>query len=307
MVSPSEVSLLPEGPDEISARIRAKLPTLAPAAAKVARLILDQPDTVTKSTVLDVKGITGVSEATVVRTVRSLGFAGYPQLRLALAAASGRRPTAHVVTGDVSEDDPTEIVITKLAGSEQQAVRETAARLDPVALDGVTDAIARSSRVLCFGIGASGLVAADLQQKLSRAGFICHSPTDNHLALTDAALLGHSDVIMVVSHSGETPEAVSVLEVARRAGAVTVALTGSDRSALAQRATFSLIAAGHEQGLRPGALSSRIGQLFVVDCLFVSLTQKTFEETNASIVLTRETTARWRAARSVRDFPIADP
>jgi len=37
---------LPESFDEVSAQIRAKLPTLAPAASKVARLIMEQPDTV---------------------------------------------------------------------------------------------------------------------------------------------------------------------------------------------------------------------------------------------------------------------
>src|SRR5699024_2457705 len=141
--------------------------------------------------------------------------------------------------------------------------------------------VVESSRQLCFGIDASGLVAADLQQKLSRAGFMCHSPVDNHLAMTHTALLGKSGVCVVVSRSGETCESLSVREVARSAGAVTVALTGSEQSSLARRADYSLVAAGHEQGLRPAALSSRIGQLFVIDCLFISVMQKTFEQTSS--------------------------
>lgn len=276
-------------PDEISARIRAALPSLSPAAAKVARLILEDPDVVTRSTVLDLKELTGVSEATIVRAARSLGFAGFPQLRLALAAASGRRQVSQqVVTGNVSQSDAVDVVIAKLAEAEQQALRETAAHLDPDAVDQVTGAITRASRTVSFGIAASGLVASDFQQKLTRAGFICSSPSDIHLAVTEAALLQDQDVVLIVSHSGETHESLDVLDVARGAGAVTVALTGSERSTLARKADYSLIAAGHERGLRPGALSSRIGQLFVVDCLFVSLTQKTFDATGASIQLTRE-------------------
>lgn len=275
--------------DKISARIRATLPSLSPAAAKVARLVLEQPDVVTRSTVLDVKAITGVSEATIVRAARTMGFEGYPQLRLALAAASGGRPGPQALTGNVSQDDPVDVVVGKLAGATQQALRETAAHLDPKALDSVADAIVGARRIICFGIAASGLVADDFQQKLTRAGFICHCPTDIHLAVTEAALLQKGDVAVVVSHSGETREALQVLEVAAKSGAITVVLTGSEQSSLANRADHLLIAAGHERGLRPGALSSRIGQLFVVDCLFVSVAQKTFDTASASIQLTRQT------------------
>jgi len=162
----------------------------------------------------------------------------------------------------------------------------------------VAGAIAHSHRVLCFGVGASGLVAADVQQKLSRAGLICHSPADNHLALTDAALLGPADVAIVVSHSGETAESLSVLQIARECGATTVGLTGSDQSALAKSATFVLIAAAHERGQRPGATVSRFGQLFVVDCLFVALTQRTFERTSRSVVLTHEAVSRWERGQA---------
>lgn len=281
-----------EDPDEISARVRATLPSLPPAAARVARLILEDPATVSQSTLMTMRKSTGVSEATIVRTARALGYTGYPQLRLALAASSARREPAQVVTGDVSQGDSLEDVIAKLAGAEQQALRETAAHLDSAALAAVADALARSTRSLCFGLAASGLVAADLAQKLTRGGFVCHSPTDIHLAHTQAALLKHGDAAIVISHSGETTESVRVLETAQRAGAVTVAITGSEQSTLADLADHTLVAAGHERGLRPAALSSRIGQLFVVDCVFVALTQRTYAQTNRAIAITRDSVAR---------------
>ena len=71
--------------DNLVATVRGLLPSLTPAARTVARLILEDPATVAKSTITELSAASGTSEATIVRTARLLGFAGYPQLRLALA------------------------------------------------------------------------------------------------------------------------------------------------------------------------------------------------------------------------------
>ncbi|WP_247828180.1 MurR/RpiR family transcriptional regulator [Arthrobacter antioxidans] len=289
--------LPPEGPDEISAKIRASLSGLPPAAQKVARLILDDPDHVAGSSMSSLEKEIGVSGASIVRAAKALGYAGYPQLRLALAAASGRGAPPDVVTGGVRRDDATADIIAKLAHAEQQAIRETAAHLDPAVVEAAAGALARANRILSFGVGASGLVAADLQQKLTRAGFICHSPADLHLGMTEAALLGAPAVAVIVSDSGETREALAVLEVAAGAGAVTIALTGAETSSLARTADYPLIAAGSERGPRPGALSSRIGQLLVVDCLFVALTHQDFASSDAALTTTRAVITSHRNSR----------
>ncbi|MEV4894393.1 hypothetical protein AB0K48_33910, partial [Nonomuraea sp. NPDC055795] len=69
--------------DTLVATVRGVLPSLTPAAQTVARLILEDPATVARSTITELSAASGTSEATIVRTARLLGFAGYPQLRLA--------------------------------------------------------------------------------------------------------------------------------------------------------------------------------------------------------------------------------
>lgn len=281
-------------PDALAARIRTQLPGLAPALAKVAQLILDDPGMVARSTIQELVAMIGTSEATIVRASRALGFKGFPDLRYALAAASGLRRAGHNITGDIDASDSIRDVIEKISSAEQQAIRETAAHIDGAEIERVADAIVVARKVVVYGAGASGLVAADLHQKLLRIGLSCHSTPDVHVAFTEAALLRESDVAIAVSHSGETREAISFLAAAEIAGAVTVALVGAQDSAITRHAQYILYAAGRDSLFRPAALSSRISDLMAVDCLFVAVAQRTYESTTAAVALTREALATHR-------------
>ncbi|WP_169982965.1 MULTISPECIES: MurR/RpiR family transcriptional regulator [unclassified Microbispora] len=273
------------------ATVRAVLPSLTPAAQTIARLILDDPAMVARSTITEISAVSGISEATIVRTARALGFAGYSQLRFALAAAVARDTPERLVPGDLAPDDPLTDVIAKVTRAESQALADTAAQLSPEGLGAVVDAVAGARRVDVYGVGASGLVAADMAQKLMRIGLPGHYFTDAHLALTSAALLREGDVAVGVSCTGETPDVLGPARVARKAGATVVAITNNPRSSLAGIAGHVLVSAGRETAFRPGALASRISQLLIVDCVFVGVAQRTFDTSDAALRATRDALA----------------
>ncbi|MEU6743395.1 MurR/RpiR family transcriptional regulator [Streptosporangium sandarakinum] len=283
-------------PGNLVATVRAVLPSLTPAAQAIARLILDDPGMVARSTITEFSAVSGTSEATIVRTARALGFAGYSQLRFALAAAVAREEPERLVPGDLGPDDPLTDVIAKVARAESEALADTSAQLNPDRLSAVIEAVAAARRVDVYGVGASGLVAVDMEQKLMRIGLSGHAFTDSHLALTSAALLRAQDVAVGVSTSGETPDVLAPMRVARKAGAATVAITNNPRSSLAELADHVLVSAGRETAFRPGALASRISQLLIVDCIFVGIAQRTFETSEAAL----------RATRDVVDEYVAD-
>lgn len=277
-------------PDEVIARIRARTTTLPPSEAKVAVAVLRDPAQVAALTVMELKKTLGVSEATIVRAARSLGFAGYPQLRLALAGVAGQRRMSapgFVVAQDISLNDSPDQVVAKLSATEQQAIRDTAAQLDGQVLETCATAIAQAERIVVFGVGASGLVAQDLQQKLTRSGLLCLSPTDIEMALTAAALLKPTDAAVLISERGANSHTINVLHAAVRTGATTIAITGAERSRLAQDARHVLIAATHDTDFRPAALASRMSQLLVIDCLFVAVIQRTWSASSTALAATR--------------------
>lgn len=273
--------------------VRAVFPSLTPAAQAIARIILADPRVVVRSTITEFSAVSGTSEATIVRTARALGFAGYSQMRFALAAAVAKEPE-RLVPGDLGPDDPLTDVISKVARAESEALSDTAAQLDPEPLGEIVTAIAGARRVDVYGVAASGLVATDMSQKLLRIGLSSHPFSDAHMALTSAALLRTGDVVVAISCSGETPDVLDPARTAAEAGALLVAITNNPRSSLAGLADYTLVSAGRETAFRPGALASRISQLLIVDCIFVGLAQRTYETADAAIRATKEATDRYR-------------
>ncbi len=273
-------------------RLRGARPGLSPAEDRVAELVLADPRAVAGLTISELAGQARTSETTVLRFCRRLGLRGYPQLRLALAEESARTPAKGVGTGDISARDTGQDVIAKVAYADTLAVEETVQQLDEASLVAAADAIAGAGRVDVYGIAASGIVAADLQQKLHRIGIPAFAWLDPHLALTSATLLGRGDVAVGISHSGTTVEVHDVLSAAAERGARTVAVTNHPGSPLARTADVVLTTAARETELRSGATASRIAALTVVDCLYILVAQRNLRRARRAVEETKQAVAR---------------
>jgi DNA-binding MurR/RpiR family transcriptional regulator len=277
--------------DATAVRIRALLPSLQPSMRQVGERVLEDTTATATLTVTELAVASGVSEATVIRFCKALGFTGYPQLRLALAAEAGRAQGAdrngRVIDSDILPGDDLARVVEKIAFADARAVEETGAQLDIVVLERVVDALVRAQRVDLYGVGASAFVAMDFQQKLHRIGRVAFAWPDTHVALTSAALLRPGDVAIGVSHTGTTTDTIDAVTEARAHGATTVALTNFPRSPLALAAEHVLTTAARETTFRSGAMASRLAQLTVVDCLFVGVAQRTYKQTMAALNATR--------------------
>ncbi|HEX3259087.1 MAG TPA: MurR/RpiR family transcriptional regulator [Pseudonocardia sp.] len=270
-------------PGAVLVRIRGALPGLQPAEQRVAATVLDDPAAAAGLSVQALAARASTSTATVLRFCRAVGAEGYPQLRLALAGAAAAEAALdpQQPAGDIDAADSLDQVIAKIVHNEARALAETGAQLDRVALRTAVDAIAGARRIDVVGIGASGLVALDLQQKLHRIGLMAFGWTDAHAALTAAALTGPSDVLVAISHSGTTIDVLEPVALAAARGATTVGLTNFGGSPLATAAGVVLTTAARELPLRSAATASRIAQLAVVDCLFVGVAQRSYEAAGA--------------------------
>ena len=147
-----------------------------------------------------------------------------------------------------------------------------------------------AERILMFGVGASQFVAQDLHHKLFRIGRNAFLLADPHEAWSAALLSPKGTVALGFSHSGSTADTVRYLEIARKAGAFTVAVTGSADSPLAQAADERLISHARESRLRAGAMVSRIAQLAIVDCLFLGVARQRYDQTIDALQKTRDVT-----------------
>ena len=263
-------------------QIRALLPTLPPSERRVGEAAIADPGGVAGKTISELAAECNTSETTVVRFCRAVGLKGYPDLRIGLAAAAGIEDGSSVrssVGSDIGPRDPLAEVVHKLAFADARAVEDTVAQLDLEVLHRAIDAVVSADAVDVYGVGASALIALDLQQKLHRIGRRVNAWPDPDGALTSAALLGRGDLAIGVSHTGATAHTIAALAEAGNNGATTLAITNFPRSPIAEVADHVLTTAVRETTFRSGAMASRIAGLTVVDCLFVGVAQRNYSRT----------------------------
>ncbi|MFJ8045555.1 MurR/RpiR family transcriptional regulator [Kitasatospora sp. NPDC096147] len=258
-------------------RLRGRLPSLSPVERAVAERVLADPAGTAALSISQLAAAAGVSDTSVTRFCRTLGLRGYPDLRVALAAAQVAADEEYAVRvgadGDVTADDDTRTVVAKVARLSARAVEETAAQLDLTVLESVVGKLAAARRVEVYAAGAGAVVAADLEYKLQHLGLVGTARSDVHRALIGTAHLTPEDVAVGISYSGRTSEVLDPIAEAARRGATTVALTSDPGSPLAGAADLVLTFAGRETAFRTGSTVSRIAQLTVVDSLYVRLAQ----------------------------------
>lgn len=266
------------------------MPSLRPAEQRVGEAVLADPAAISESSITAVARQCMTSETTVLRFCRAIGLGGYPELRIALARAAQREETDQnarpPVNGTIGENDSVADVVAKISYADSRAVEETGAALDVAALTAAIEAVRAAGRIDVYGIGASGLVAHDLHQKLHRLGLISFSWADPHLALTSAAVLEVGDVAIGISHTGTTIDTIDALRVARQHGATTIAVTNFAKSPITEEADLVLTTAARETTFRSGAMASRIAQLALIDCLFTGVAQRSYDHAIDSLQTT---------------------
>lgn len=97
-----------------------------------------------------------------------------------------------------------------------------------------------TGRVIVTGMGKSGLICRKIAATFSSTGtsaWFLHPAEAIH---GDLGAIRQDDVVLALSHSGETDELIRLLESIRRIGARLIALTGNPSSTLARAADVTL-------------------------------------------------------------------
>lgn len=268
-------------------RIRAAVPTLRPSEARVARAFLTAPAASAELSIAQIAGQCKTSTTSVIRFCRRIGYERYKDVRIDLAREAVRESlwatNRPLDTGDIHRDDTLRDIVNKIALNETLSIADTAENLNTDSLERAISSVLTARRIDVFGIGASSVVRLDLQQKLIRIGFTALGWEDAHSAWTSASLLDEDCVAIAISHSGTTRDTLAYVNLAKRAGARTIAITNFDQSPLAMTVDVVLTTASRENKFRSGALGSRIAQLTVVDCLFTGVAQASYDRSMAAL------------------------
>jgi len=256
----------------ILTRIRLLESSLKGADAKLAEYVREHPSEMIYRSVADVAQASSVSEATVVRFARKLGLSGFQDLKLHLA----REVISPIrsIHEAISPEDPPAVVLRKVFGSHVAALNDTLQVVDPISIAKAVEAIAKARHVYFIGVGTSGPNTLDAYNKLFRLGIPCSAHTDSHLQAMVIGMTGPEDVVIAITHSGNTKDPVTTLELAHKRGATTIAITNFSRSPISRVADIVLYTASSETRFRAEALASRIAQVAVIDTLWTILAMR---------------------------------
>jgi RpiR family transcriptional regulator, carbohydrate utilization regulator len=249
-------------------RIKASMPSLAPAEQRVARLVLGDPRAFANLPVSELAERAHVSKPTVVRFCRSVGYDGLSDFKLKLAGSvSEGVPFIH---RSVDSDDKTNDVLVKVIDNAVAAFLKYRNDASTFAIEKAVEAMVASyktgRRVEFHGAGNSGIVAQDAQHKFFRLGVNTIAYSDGHMQVMSATMMGPGDCLVVISNSGRTRDLMDACDIARRNGATTIVITATG-SPLATAGHIHL-AADHPEGYdRYSPMVSRLLHLMIIDVL----------------------------------------
>jgi RpiR family carbohydrate utilization transcriptional regulator len=250
--------------------IKSRYRGLSEKERRIADWILANLDEAVHPSIDELAERIGISESTLVRFVRKLGYNGYRTFRIALATETAAPAERYYETPIGEHDDEVEVVFSS-AVSTLELTRRT---LDRAALDKAADLIASSRRLMLFGTGGSGIVAKDAFHKLVRTGVECIAAEDYHLQLMIASQACAGCAALVVSHTGTNMDTLAISVELERAGCPIIVLTSNPHSPLAKSGTVVLSVRPASSSFVSEAFSARIAHLVVVDALYVELMKR---------------------------------
>ena len=260
-------------------RIKASLPSLAPAEQRVGKLVLADPRAFAKLPVTELANRAHVSKPTVVRFCRSMGYDGLSDFKLKLAGSvSEGVPFIH---RSVDADDKTSDVAVKVIDNTVAAFLKYRNDASSFALENAAKVLAETHqtgrRIEFYGVGNSGIVAQDAQHKFFRLGLNTIAYSDGHMQVMSASLLQPGDCVVIISNSGRTRDLMDACDIAKKRGATTLVITASG-SPLAGIGHIHLTA-DHPEGYdKYSPMVSRLLHLLIIDILATTVALRIGEE-----------------------------
>ncbi len=212
----------------------------------------------------------GVSEASITRFSRSLGLSGYNDLKLMLAKAAYVSDMGDPMESSdtITSEDTANSVFNKLHAANILSLNETMELLDENEISKAVDLLSSAERVFCFGQGGSMVMAMEAWARFSTATSRFVHIEDSHMQVMSIALASERDVILFFSYSGSTKDMEDVMRIAKKRHVSVILITHFPKSRATDFADVVLLCGYNESPLQSGSVAAKLGQLFLIECLF---------------------------------------
>lgn len=202
-------------------------PRLTPSEKKIGEYLLRNPDEVLGSSALKIAKATGTSDATVIRTIKGLGYQGLPELKNEFLENVLRRRSSsatldHNIESIQTNKRPAE---TMLANS-VDILQAFSQGFDHEVFTDCVEALAGAQRIYTYGLGPGSMVAGFLALHLKRIGFDAEAMMSAGYRLADDLLpLNKGDCVVLIAPYHQTTEVEVIVDHAQEVGAKVILVT----------------------------------------------------------------------------------
>jgi DNA-binding MurR/RpiR family transcriptional regulator len=246
-----------------------------------------------------------VSEPTITRLARALGFPGTREMRfhLAQALAIGGAYLGSA-GGKPNLPSPLSQVVTKVSAGAHAALDLMCVALAEVDVQKIVSTIRTANQVILYGTGGgSSMAAVELQNRLFRLGLQTTAYSDPQLQRMSASVLGPGAVVIAFSISGQARSVIDAVLIARQYGAHAIVVT-TPGSPLAEAGDALVPLNFREDGNLYKPTSTRYALLAAVDILAMG----TAESIGPRVLEPLRRVRQSLASQDIRDpnLPIGD-
>lgn len=241
--------------DVYGERFRARAHTLSPRLQAVARYINENREVVLEHTAIEIAAATQTSDATVVRAIQALGFAGLRDLKQtlehwfgpAISSAEKMSTTVNALSCDVNSG------IDFVLEGHQFTCEVLSAPDNRYAIAQAVALLVEARQAVIFGIGASGILAEYTARLFSRIGLPATPLNRTGIALSEQLInLQRGDVLIMMAQKSAHREGLTTLKETRRLGIPVILLTNAMDSRFSQEADVVIhVPRGGEKGKIP--------------------------------------------------------
>ena len=256
------------------------LDALRPAERLVAQYLLEAgPEALVMSAAALAQRL-GTSDATVVRTARSLGFSGLGELRRALASRGSAEPRlAERLHRTLTDTSPDALLANGIANL-RVGLQTLDERIAPQDFERAVAVLASRERVVWRGVGPSACLADYGRLLCERVGKRSSSMVHTGTSFADELLgLDAEDAVVLLAYGRPQVHIDALLDRAEAVGVPVILLTDTINRRLARRVEIALQSG---RGI-PGLFASHATTLVVLEALVLGIAASNRPAAEASL------------------------
>jgi DNA-binding MurR/RpiR family transcriptional regulator len=244
--------------------IKALYNTLSNKEKVIADYILKNPLDSVSPSIDALSSMIGISDATMVRFVRKLGFPGYQQFRICLA-----RETVPVDDKELIDEGLDSIQAAIL--STKSSLDETFSQINHNTVKKAGAMISKCKQLFIAGMGGSGIIAEDMYHRFISTGISCHHSIAFHTQLLLASQSNEKDLAVIFCHTGIDVDAIAIAEEYQRQNCPIIVITAQPKAPINKFATIGLYIANSQPSPIVEIFSERIASMVLVDALYIEV------------------------------------